>query len=127
MFDLRTILLILFLTLGFLSIALALPLIRREVGPNSFYGFRTRVTLADPGLWYDANAYAGKSLFGYGLGVGLGSLILYLIPLSELAYAWTCLVIILGGLAVSLFLCFSHLRRRVKIHVSKGTDVKYGR
>jgi len=41
---------------------LALPLAFRLVGPNRLYGFRTRATLSDPGLWYSANALCGRAL-----------------------------------------------------------------
>ncbi len=42
-----------------ISIALAVPLILRKVPPNIAYGYRTRATLRDPKLWYDANAHFG--------------------------------------------------------------------
>ena len=42
---------------------IALPLALRWVGPNRFYGFRTRATLSDRALWYSANAFAGWALF----------------------------------------------------------------
>ena|GEM_PF-3070930 len=127
MFDLRTILLILFLTLGFLSIALALPFIRCGVGPTIYYDSRTRVRLAYPGLWHDANTYAGKSLFGYGLGLSLASLILYFTSMSTLAYAWTCVAICLGGLAASVLVCFLCLRHRVNYWISKSMNAKMAR
>ena len=47
---------------GLLLIGLSVPLIRRKVRPNGWYGFHVRQTLADPDIWYAANAYAGKSL-----------------------------------------------------------------
>jgi len=39
---------------------ISLPLILRKVPPNPVYGYRTRATLADEALWYDANAYFGR-------------------------------------------------------------------
>jgi len=39
---------------------LSLPLILRKVPPNPVYGYRTRATLTDEALWYDANAYFGS-------------------------------------------------------------------
>ena len=41
---------------------IAVPLALRLVGPNRFYGFRTRATLSDRELWYSANAFAGWAL-----------------------------------------------------------------
>ena len=52
-------LLILFLLIGLLMIGLAIPLILGKVPPNSWYGFRIRLTLDDPEIWYPANRYGG--------------------------------------------------------------------
>ena len=41
----------------------SVPLILGVVPPNSFYGFRTRKTLASPELWFRANRFAGLALF----------------------------------------------------------------
>lgn len=41
---------------------IAIPLALRKVPRNVVYGFRTRATLADESVWYDANAYFGRGL-----------------------------------------------------------------
>ena len=105
-----TFMLVLYISLGLLSAALAVPLMRRKVGPNSLYGFRVRRTLEDPKVWYDANAYAGRCLFGFGIGIGLACLALYFLPaIDPVVYAVACLLIVLVGLAVSLTLSFRFL------------------
>lgn len=38
----------------------SLPLIFRKVPRNPIYGYRTRATLSDDELWYEANAYFGR-------------------------------------------------------------------
>src|SRR6266513_2997010 len=43
-----------------LFIVLAIPLMLRKVRPNVLYGYRTRATLTDEALWYDANAHFGR-------------------------------------------------------------------
>ena len=43
-----------------LFILLSIPLVLRKVRPNVVYGYRTRATLADESLWYEANAYFGS-------------------------------------------------------------------
>lgn len=49
------------LALDALFVLLSIPLLLRRVGPNVLYGYRTRATLADPSLWYEANAFfAGR-------------------------------------------------------------------
>jgi uncharacterized membrane protein len=39
----------------------ALPLALRKIPRNRFYGYRTRATLSDDFVWYEANAYFGRS------------------------------------------------------------------
>ena len=110
MHGFMTFILILYVSLGLLSAALAVPLMRRKIAPNSLYGFRVRRTLEDPKVWYDANAYAGRCLFGFGLGTGLACLALYFLPaIDPVVYALACLLIVLVGLAVSLTLSFRFL------------------
>ena len=108
MHGFMTFILILYVSLGLLSAALAVPLMRRKIAPNSLYGFRVRRTLEDPKVWYDANAYAGRCLFGF--GTAIACLALYLIPtIDPVVYAVACLMIVLVGLAVSLILSFRFL------------------
>ena len=33
----------------------SIPLILRKVAPNHVYGFRTKLTLTDPDIWYPVN------------------------------------------------------------------------
>jgi hypothetical protein len=42
--------------------SLAIPLWRGKVAPNDTYGVRTPQTLADPALWYRANAIVGRNM-----------------------------------------------------------------
>ena len=41
-------------------VIIAIPLILKKVPRNVVYGFRTRVTLKNDFVWYEANAYFGK-------------------------------------------------------------------
>ena len=50
---------ILFAVTGLVLIGISIPLIMRKVPPNSFYGCRTRKTLSDPKIWYEANHISG--------------------------------------------------------------------
>jgi hypothetical protein len=51
---------------GLLLIALAVPLIRGRVAPNPLYGLRCRETLADPVVWYRANALSARWMAALG-------------------------------------------------------------
>lgn len=54
--------------------AAAVPLMRRRVPPNAWYGLRVPATLADREIWYAANVRAGRGLFGLAL-LDLGLLV----------------------------------------------------
>jgi uncharacterized membrane protein len=41
-------------------VIIAIPLILRKVPRNVVYGFRTRATLGNDFVWYEANAYFGR-------------------------------------------------------------------
>ena len=110
--EFKTILLIGYVFLGLLLTAVAIPLIRRKVPPNWLYGFRVRRTLEDPRVWYEANAFAGKCLFWYGIGSSLACLALYFVPAFDpVSYAWGCLLITAVGLGTSVVLSFRFLNR----------------
>jgi hypothetical protein len=107
-----TILLGYFMAAGLLLAGLSVPLIRRRIGPNPWYGFRVRQTLDDPAVWYPVNAYAAKGLLAVGLGISTAALLLYLVPGIDLAvYALAVAAVALAGLAVTLALSFRYLRR----------------
>ena len=104
-------LLILFTGSGLLLAAVSVPLILRKIGPNPWYGFRVRKTLADPAVWYPANAYAAKRLLVVGLGVSVSAAVLFLVPGIDLfGYSVACEGIGLGGLLVAVIQSFVHLR-----------------
>jgi len=56
---------------------LAVPLILRRVPRNLVYGFRTRSTLNDDSVWYEANAHFGCGLLIASITTGIAILILY--------------------------------------------------
>ncbi|MGI9102953.1 MAG: SdpI family protein [Terriglobales bacterium] len=43
------------LLLPLVTIGISIPLLLRKVPPNVLYGFRTRKTLSDRAVWYEAN------------------------------------------------------------------------
>jgi uncharacterized membrane protein len=55
--------------LGMLFIALGVPLMRRRVPRNRWYGFRIPKTLASDSVWYPANAIAGRDMVVAGSAV----------------------------------------------------------
>ena len=89
---------------GVLLIGLGIPLLRRRVRPNPLYGLRTRETLGDEAVWFEANARLGRGQVALGAGLLLLAWGLPLLPgFSDTAYVLSCLAwLIFGVLALCL-------------------------
>lgn len=57
--------------------ALSIPLIRRRIPPNPLYGYRTRATLRNESLWYDANEHFGRRFLAGSLVSAVLALVLF--------------------------------------------------
>ncbi len=100
----------LYMASGAVLVALSLPMIRRKVPPNPWYGFRVRQTQEDPATWYAANEYAGKGLAWVGVCALVAPPLIALWPnLSLDAYALVCLAVTMVALAVCLMQSFRYL------------------
>jgi len=84
-----------------LLILLALPLALRKVPRNVAYGFRTRATMADDQIWFEANAHFGRGLIASSLCGAFVAFLIYLfqafpptvfLPVSILVLALPSLV-----------------------------------
>ena len=104
---------LLFAATGLLFVGLSIPLMRKRIPPNPYYGFRTRKTMSDPKIWYEVNRIQGNDLFVAGSLITFSSF-----TMLAIARAWTpeyvvftltsVLVLSLMGVAVH---GFSVLRR----------------
>jgi hypothetical protein len=56
---------------------LAVPLVFRRIPRNLVYGFRTRCTLKDDRVWYEANAHFGRGLLIASTSTAIAILVLY--------------------------------------------------
>jgi uncharacterized membrane protein len=94
----------LFPALGLLLLVLGWPLATRRVRPNRWYGLRVPATFADPQVWYDANAIAGRDMMVLG---GVAAIIALVLPhvarLHETIYVGTCAALLgVGSLILSV-------------------------
>jgi uncharacterized membrane protein len=67
---------VLFALVGLLFVGISIPLIQQRVPPNRFYGFRTKKTLSDPKIWYEANRISGHDLFLAGALITITSIVM---------------------------------------------------
>jgi uncharacterized membrane protein len=103
----------LFALVGLLFVGISIPLIQQRVPPNRFYGFRTKKTLSDPKIWYEANRISGHDLLVAGALITITSIVM---PLF--AQGWepedviiTLLSVMVLSLAGALWHGFKALRR----------------
>lgn len=96
-----------------LTIAAALPLILRRVRMNHWYGVRVPAAFASEEAWFAINRYGGRLLLGWGGMIALIALVGALLEREAwLAYNWTSLGLILGGLAFVGWKIFRFARNR---------------
>lgn len=82
-----------------LAMGVAVPLIKRRIKMNEAYGVRFAQAFASDEAWFELNHYGGKLLFRWGVVIALTALVG--VPLKKemwVAYNWSALVIIAGGL-----------------------------
>jgi hypothetical protein len=89
---------------GLLLIALAVPLIRGRVAPNPLYGLRCRETMADPVVWYRANALSARWMAALGASlVALAGGLPWFPGISAKVHALICTAWpVVGALALSV-------------------------
>ncbi len=97
---------------GLMFVVLAIPMVKRKVRPNPWYGFRTRKTLSRADIWYKANEYSGRTLIVAGSITTLTALVFAMLPgISKDTYALLCLAGLLISLGWSVFTSFRYLSR----------------
>jgi uncharacterized membrane protein len=86
---------------GLLIVAFSLPLIRRKIGRNRFYGIRVPEAFASDERWRDINAYGGRLFLRWGIVVIIIGLLGLALPryLGDI-YALGSLVVIISGLII---------------------------
>ncbi len=86
-------------------IPLAIPLMKRKIKRNIWYGFRTTLTLLYDDVWYPVNEMAGRHMFVIGTAMAVyGLLCLFLVrglP-GQLIAGGLSFLIIMGGMIYSL-------------------------
>lgn len=104
--------LVAFLLGGALFIALSVPLIKRKVKPNGWYGFRTPRTLSDPEVWYPVNEFGGRRFLWVGVTEMVVALVLFFIPQLDIdAYCLGVLIAIVLASVVTGIQMIRYLRQ----------------
>jgi len=118
--DLRLQLLIIFIVSAVITIGLGLPLKKRKIKPNWFYGFRTPATLKDETLWYDVNEKTGTDLVVIGNVLAVLAAAMFGLQVSPVQFTGICVAWILMGGMLSVFRCFVFVSQRSRLSRKGG-------
>ncbi len=95
------------------AVAAAVPLIQKRVKMNHWYGVRIPASFASEEAWFDINRYGGRLLLAWGLVIAATAIGgAFLERKDWVAYNWTALVIILGGLTLVVVKVLAYARKR---------------
>lgn len=76
------------LVVSLLFMALAVPLIRKQVPRNGIFGFRIRKAYESDENWYAINAYGGRKLLLWSVPIVVLGVTALAMPLGKAALAW---------------------------------------
>lgn len=103
-----------FVGVGALMILLGLPLMRRKIPPNDWYGLRVAATFADEWVWYEANARSGRDMLVVGVVEIVVASLLALLRVHEDIYTPVNVAVLLIGTTGFAFIGIRRARRLLK-------------
>ena len=108
MLSLQTSLAVFFIT-GSLFCALSIPLIKRKVKINSWYGIRTLQAMQNETIWYRVNTIMGRYLFLFGIIICSLCLYFYYYPLEhDYKMIYSLLGLLIFGTILFIKLSYSY-------------------
>ncbi len=98
-----------------LVIGLSVPLIKRKIKRNQWYGVRIPEAFKSEERWLELNEYGGRLLLYWGILLGLTSMVgLTLAERYWIVYSFSALGVILGGLGIVVLLIFRYVAKTRK-------------
>ena len=97
------------------SIGLSVPLIKRKIKRNPWYGIRIPEAFKSEERWLEINQYGGRLFLAWGIVIAIMSGIgLTLEKKYWIVYSFSALAVILGGLGVVVALTFRYAAKTKK-------------
>lgn len=104
--------LITFFITGIIFSIISIPLIKRKIKINNWYGIRLPQTMESEPVWYEVNERAGKYLFLFGILLSLLSVILYYFPFIDEVYTiFILLAFLIGGSILLIVLSIKYANK----------------
>lgn len=90
---------------------IAIPLALRKVPPNRAYGYRTRRTLSNERIWYEANAHFGRGLFlAAVVSIGVMLALYRLQPVSPQVFMNLSIIVLTAPVLIAIVATALHIR-----------------
>ena len=94
---------------GFILTVLAIPLMRRKVKMNDWYGIRLPQTMDNENVWYEVNAKVGKFIFFFGLFICILTLLFYFYPpADEVMTVFILLAVLIVGTILIIIIAINY-------------------
>lgn len=91
-------------------VVMAIPLMQRKVRPNALYGYRTRATMSDKALWYEANAHFGRGLLIGSAISGVAALVIWMMKPPDQLIPLFIVILVVPSLIAAIATA-RHIRR----------------
>jgi hypothetical protein len=101
--------------IAFLIILVSLPLIKRKIKMNGFYGVRIKKSYESEKNWYNINAYGGKQLTFWSIPLIIAGIVCFFIPIIDTNQI--LVQIVMGVLPISI--CIIIALARIKAYAKK--------
>ena len=100
---------------GLLLIGISIPLLYGKIGPNWFYGFKTRKTVYNREIWYKANKYMAKDFIRLGSLIVIYGLVFLILSILRIGISIiipvSSLVVFVGGSVIVLVRGLLYLKK----------------
>jgi uncharacterized membrane protein len=101
----------LYIAINISMVTISLPMARKQVAPNPWYGFRTKQTLSNPDVWYAANAYSGRLMIkGSIINIALIVLMFNCVP-DPFIYLMLCSLSLITGLMITTGKSMNYMKK----------------
>ncbi len=101
-----------FFATGLIFILLSIPLIKRKIKINNWYGIRLPQTMENEAVWYEVNEKAGRYMFLFGCLLSSVTVLLYFFPFIDEVYTiFILLTLLIAGSILLIVKSISYANR----------------
>ena len=100
-----------YLATSAVMVGCGVPLYRRKIGRNNWFGFRTKLTMSENTIWFAANRVAGFWLIVTGIGTAVSAIAVTFVGLNDVLASTLVTGGLMAGITICLVASFTEQRR----------------